>query len=209
MLVPRSNHPTCKYWPSVRISTPASRKSCIVCSTSASVSPSPSMIDDFVTMPCFACLACFSTDMLWSYLDPPTTSPFSYSIPQNAVLHTSGGYEKLLRPVHTACARGLPYPARGSLTILCSRFTVSMLWAKTSRPEVATVSTAAKSPLKSDTKHSTNISSLISCNRSNWLLHSHPSQSPEQQRPLQDGNWVIYYLQFFHCSSKMVATSIR
>lgn len=55
------------------------------------------------------------------------------------------------------------YPALGSLTILWSRLTVSTLWAKTSKPEWTKVSTAVRSPRKSEVKHSTMISGLRFC----------------------------------------------
>ncbi len=57
------------------------------------------------------------------------------------------------------------HPALGSLTIRWSRFTVSMLCANTSNPECTRVSTAVKSPRKSEVKHSTMISGLSCCKR--------------------------------------------
>lgn len=73
------------------------------------------------------------------------------------------------------------YPARGSLTILCRRITVSMLWAKTSSPEWTKVDTASKSPRKSEVRHSTNISGLNLCTghiSAYWTTGFHDSESP-------------------------------
>jgi hypothetical protein len=55
---------------------------------------------------------------------------------------------------------------KDKILTFCNLSTVSTLCAYTSKPDKASVSTASRSPLKSDTKHSHNISSfasLINC----------------------------------------------
>jgi hypothetical protein len=53
-------------------------------------------------------------------------------------------------------------PARGSLTIFHELFIVSMLWAKTSRPESAKEEMTSRSPWMSEVKHLTIIPRLSS-----------------------------------------------
>mmetsp|Transcript_1107 Transcript_1107/g.2657 ORF Transcript_1107/g.2657 Transcript_1107/m.2657 type:complete len:209 (-) Transcript_1107:386-1012(-) len=109
-----------RYWPRVKISTPRSSMSRITCRTSCASSPSPSMIELFVT--------------------------------------TSG----LARFAASSTAIDSAYPARRSRTVFCSRSTVSMLCAYTSRPERATSATPSRPllPLKSGVRHSMRIDGL-------------------------------------------------
>jgi hypothetical protein len=50
-----------RYWPMVRISTPDTRRSCIICVISAHISPSATMMPDLVQMPGAISLAVLST----------------------------------------------------------------------------------------------------------------------------------------------------